>query len=72
MPVVEIESCVANTGPAGRGVILGVSNLRGVNGGEQGVVLIKVDPDLEGGGEAAGGGMDRGPRAGVPEVAANS
>ena len=46
--------------------------MRGVHGGEQGVILIKVDPDLEGGEEAASGAVSRGPRGGGPEVATNS
>ena len=49
-----------------------MSDLRGGHGGEEGVVLIKVDPDLEGGGEAAGCAVSRGPRRGGPEVTTHS
>ena len=72
LPVVEIESSVANTRSSGRGVILRVGDGRAAHWGEQGVVLVKVDPDLERGGEAAGGGVSRASRRGSPEVATDS
>ena len=49
-----------------------MSDLRGGHGREHRVVLIKVDPDLEGGGEAAGGAVSRGPRGCGPEVATHA
>ena len=72
LPVVEIEPSVANARSSWRGVILRVSDGRAAHRGEQGVVLVKVDPDLEGGGEAAGGGVGRGGGGGSPEVAAHT
>ena len=44
----------------------------GGHGGEDDLIRVKVDPDLEGGGVAAGGGVGRGGRGGGPEVAADS
>ena len=41
-------------------------------GGEHGLILIKVDPDLEGGGEAADRGVSRAYRGDRQEVATNS
>ena len=49
-----------------------MSDRPAVHRGEEGVVLIKVDPNLEGGGEAAGGGMSRGRSGGGPEVTTDS
>ena len=49
-----------------------MSDGRGAHRGEQGVVLVKVDPDLEGGGEAAGGGVRRSGGGGSPEVATHA
>ena len=49
-----------------------MSDGRGAHRGEQGVVLVKVDPDLEGGGEAAGGRVRRGRGGGSPEVATHA
>ena len=43
-----------------------------VLGVEHGLVLIKVDPDLEGGGEAADGGVSRARGGDGQEVATNS
>ena len=49
-----------------------MSDGRGAHRGEQGVVLVKVDPDLEGGGEAASGGVRRGRGGSSPEVATHA
>ena len=48
-----------------------LEGIRGL-GGEHSLVLIKVDPDLEGGGEAADGGVSRARSGDGQEVAANS
>ena len=48
-----------------------LEGIRGL-GGEHSLVLIKVDPDLEGGGEAADGGVSRARRGYSQEVATNS
>ena len=49
-----------------------MGNGRSAHRGEQGVVLVEVDPNLEGGGKAAGSGVGGGPCGGGPEVAAHS
>ena len=48
-----------------------LEGIRGL-GGEHGLVLIKVDPDLKGGGEAADGGVSRARGGYSQEVATNS
>ena len=48
-----------------------LEGIRGL-GGEHGLVLIKVDPDLEGGGEAADRGVSRARGGDGQEVATNS
>ena len=48
-----------------------LEGIRGL-GGEHSLVLIKVDPDLERGGEAADGGVSRARRGYSQEVSTNS
>ena len=48
-----------------------LEGIRGL-GGEHSLILIKVDPDLEGGGEAADGGVSRARGGDGQEVATNS
>ena len=53
MPVVEIESCVSHPRAAGHGVILCVGDGSSGHRGGHHLVLVKVDTNLEGCGEAA-------------------
>ena len=49
-----------------------MGDLGSINRGEHSFISVKVDPNLEGGGKAAGSGVGGGPCGGGPEVAAHS
>ena len=73
LPVVEVKACVANSWPAASGGILRVGEGRGGgHRGEDNLICVKVDANLEWGGIAAGGGVGSGSGGSGPEVATDS
>ena len=69
LPIVEIESCVSDARAfAGGGILRVAEGILCGHGGDDHLVLVKVDTNLEWSGEAAGWGVSSGGRGGSPKV----
>lgn len=73
MPIIEIESIITETSSCRRGykLILVIGLFSRCQWTEDCLISVKVDPDFERGGEAAGGGVGRAVLRGGPEGAAD-